>query len=192
MPDLSALERSGLLVRFAFWNAVFDLPVRGHAPAANLKHLVRLIDKSVVEYEALRRSLVAYTGRADDGVPYAMVYLRASNHIETCINALHRAIRLAKLMQRAAPWLSIRNEELPRTPDVKRVENLRHAFEHTSAFLADGRIPEGDWVMPHIWPEGVEFVGDEIRFAELAAWLRRLHALGERLTDIIGQEPPAT
>jgi hypothetical protein len=77
-------------------------------------------------------------------------------------------------------------------PDVKRIENLRHAFEHTPEFLADGRIPEGDVVMPAIWPEGVEFVGDEIRFAELAAWLRRLHALAERLTDTIGQEPPAT
>jgi hypothetical protein len=49
--------------------------------------LVHLVEKSLVEYEALRTKLLSFLsgGSGDD-------YHRAQDHAENCVNALHRAI----------------------------------------------------------------------------------------------------
>lgn len=192
MPDLSELERSGMLPRFAFWNAVFDLAVADHDASANLRNLVRLVDKAIVEYEHARGSYTRFAGKETAELRLAQEVLRAANHVESCFNALHRAVETARVLQRIGAPLRIKKAELPSRNDSDRIRDFRNATEHAREWFGDGRLPEGQVIMIRAWPEGLEFGGDEIPYDEIAGWLRQMHELCERLSDMVGQVPPTT
>jgi hypothetical protein len=94
----------------------------------------RLTDKALREYDAARAELLLYVS------PHVGLgtssYLRAIDHMENCISAVHRAVLNAKALRtnkigRAGPHLTSRQEQ--------RLTHLRHAIEHSDEKLLGKR-----------------------------------------------------
>jgi hypothetical protein len=101
-------------------------------------HLTGLVDKAIREYNAARNAAREYgleidssDRRTPDMVPH---YLVACDHLETCIDATHRAVEAAKALRDAGV-----GEEAPQPnpASVKRIEEIRHAVQHTHHRLID-------------------------------------------------------
>lgn len=89
-------------------------------------NFARLADKALREYDAARAELILYL-EPHDGLR-TTPYLRAIDHMENCISALHRGVLNAKALRdngvgRGAPRLTENQEE--------RLRNVRHAMEHS-------------------------------------------------------------
>src|SRR4051812_39943672 len=88
MPNLSFLDSKNTLN--ALLNAVFrGSPALQPQGNALLSNLTRLTDKSIIEYEAARASLTHYVDRTN-GPGFGDLF-RTFDHLETCIDAVHRA-----------------------------------------------------------------------------------------------------
>lgn len=88
-------------------------------------NFVRLTDKALREYDAARTELLAFV--TPDITLHTNFYLRAIDHMENCVNALHRAVLNARALReqrigRAGPRLTERQEQ--------RLRYARNAFEH--------------------------------------------------------------
>jgi hypothetical protein len=102
----------------------------GHTAVGLLTNFVRLVDKSLREYDAARAELLLY-GEPHEGLPVSP-YLRAIDHMENCISATHRSVLNANALRslgvgRGAPKLTTRQEVL--------LTNMRHAVEHSDEKL---------------------------------------------------------
>lgn len=64
-------------------------------------------------------------------VPY---YLMACDHLETCVDATHRAIEAAKALREVGVG---KEAPQPNPASVKRIQELRHAVQHTNHRLID-------------------------------------------------------
>jgi hypothetical protein len=173
-----------------------------HGPAS--KHgkqiadgLVRLIEKTTLEYEAARDKFVLYmcdNGEFDH-------YCRAQDHFESCIQSLHRSIcyldRLRRLGLRQANGSSF----VPKPREIKvlgeevkgRVRKMRDACEHLDKDIIDGKLGEDADVAIHLGWQGIDLTAITISYAELASWIEQIHhfaLLLSRVHIIVG-EPPA-
>lgn len=128
LPSVDHLSNMGSL------NVVLDRAFNGvpvgippnHAAIGLFMTFVRLTDKALREYDAARAELSLYV------IPYdglrTSPYLRAIDHFENCVGALHRAVLSSKQLRlggvgRSAPRLTARQED--------RLAHLRNAFEHS-------------------------------------------------------------
>jgi hypothetical protein len=90
----------------------------------------RLTDKALREYDAARAELLLFVSpRVGLGTSS---YLRAIDHMENCVSAIHRAVLNAQALQankigRAGPRLTQRQEQ--------RLAYLRNAIEHSDEKL---------------------------------------------------------
>jgi hypothetical protein len=103
MPDLSGLPGRTLgLALFKFFLPGLGIPdIEGSHALADFRNAARLTDKAISEYELARTKLRTFAGReSNEAVPLS-VYLAAVNHLETCINALHRAAILFNRLKAA-------------------------------------------------------------------------------------------
>jgi hypothetical protein len=151
-------------------------------PAGSLLfNLSRLIDKAIDEYEHMRTELEAYE---DSGGNSISRYAKAVSHLETCINALNRAMKYAEALRRdkQTPW--IEKPALPTDRQRQRLSMLRAAIEHTDERIIcanERHIQIGEPISLVILEDGCELGGCTIRFEELARWIQQVHDVTKRL-----------
>jgi hypothetical protein len=110
-------------------------------------NFARLNDKALREYDAARAELLLYVS-PHEGL-HIGPYLRAIDHMENCISAIHRAVLNAQALRtnrigRAAPRLT--------QLQGQRLARLRHAVEHSEEKLLGrrhGNSPPFDRVDPY-------------------------------------------
>lgn len=179
MPDLSGLlYRNTMTHAFRNWLSGQGLDTLPARPL--LTNLVRLVDKAMFEYEQARECLNTYVSRPANESQYTLLYFRAVDHLESCVNALHRAVLFAEQLKRDQAVPKIEKAELLSSAEVAEVNALRDASEHLDEQVAAGKL---DPVMPVPWPDAVEFAGREVTYKTLARWLTKLQKLAERFVE---------
>lgn len=133
LPPVDHLSNNGSL------NVVMDRTLGGgppefpqsHSALGLLSNFVRLVDKSLREYDAARAELMLYV-KPHEGSLQTSSYIRAVDHMENCVGATHRAVLNAQALRelgvgRGAPRLT----EL----QLARLAHVRNAVEHSDEKL---------------------------------------------------------
>lgn len=186
MPDLSKL--SAKLTVSYFMNQTFGrtgLRMDG-AGQAQFMNLVRLVDKTLLEYEQARKYLQRYV----DSHNRTSLFMRCVSHMENCIDSLHRVFLHLKglkaslyektLMGEAVP--QIRRDDLPKNSAYKRIMRIRHAIQHMDERIS--RREAGADTAPiglKVKSDSIVLDYEEIYFAELASWIQQIHNVTEHL-----------
>jgi len=186
MPSLSNLETSlrgkRLLGRI--------MGVHGPPTTRGLQiadGLVRLVEKTVLEYECARTELLSFMrdGLADN-------YFRAQDYFETCIQSLHRSILYLDRLRRLGFCRPDGTPFIPRLRDLEvlnegirsRVRNLRDASKHLDEDIIKGQIPEEADVAIHLGWQYAKLAGTEICYEEVSKWIIQLHHFAVLLSRV--------
>src|SRR5215208_6871858 len=135
MPDLSNL--SGKLtidyfLNYAFGNTELQMSGPGQAQFLNF---IRLVDKTLLEYEPARFDLQNYVNSDNR----TSLFMRCVDHMENCVDSLHRSflhldgLRTSIYRERQRtnePLPDIHRDELPKSSNRKRIDNIRDAIQH--------------------------------------------------------------
>src|SRR4030042_2479537 len=148
---------------------------------------VRLVEKTLIEYESARKAMISFmsNGNFDS-------YCRAQDHIETCLQSLHRAIiylyRLRRMGLRRAdgmPFVPRPRDLQVLTDDVRsRVRGMRDACEHLDEDIINGRINENAEVAIHLGWECAKLAAYEIFYEEMSKWITQLHQFAVPLSRV--------
>ena len=132
-------------------------------------NLARLSDKAIREYRAARAELTAFlrTRRGVERLKGHTHLLRATDHLENCIDAIRRAegffkTSAFKAVTSAADRQMLKN--LHRT-----AHDIRNSIQHADERFAEGRIPESEPLFPTMTSDCFFFAGEYIPYAEIAA-----------------------
>ena len=189
MPDLSNL--SGKLtidyfLNYAFGNTGLQMSGPGQAQFLNF---IRLVDKTLLEYEQARLDLQSYV----DSDNRTSLFMRCVDHMENCVDSLHRSflhlngLRTSIYRERQhtnEPLPDIDRDELPTSSDRKRIDNIRDAMQHMDDRISKGRA--GADIAPiglNVKSDSVELDHEEIYYAELALWIQQIYRVAEQLTN---------
>lgn len=148
---------------------------------------VRLVEKTLIEYESARKEMISFMsdGKLDS-------YFRAQDHIETCLQSLHRAIiyldRLRRMGLRRADGVPF----VPKPRDLQvlnegvrsRVRDIRDACEHLDEDIINGRIPKDAEVAIHLGWECAKLADYEICYEEISKWITQLHQFAVPLSRV--------
>ena len=135
-------------------------------------NMLRLMDKTVNEYEMARQCCEAWIRALDDatGVQVGQ-YLRAVEHMENCIGALHRTLLHLERISRqpAAPPID-RNARRALDYGLKRINDMRDCIEHFDEELL--RVVDDQVYPPMQLGDYTVAIGDDsIRYDDLARWI---------------------
>ena len=155
--------------------------------------LVRLVDKSVLEYQATRNELFAFF---PDG--YIDRYHRAQDHFESFIQCLHRAItytdRLRSLGYKHADGTPAvprpRDFEVLRDANKSVVRRFRETLEHLDEDILGNKIDATDDVGPRLGTHEASIGGISINYADAATWCIQLHELAKPMSEIVLRTGP--
>ena len=189
MPDLSNL--SGKLtidyfLNYAFGNTGLQMNGPGQAQFLNF---IRLVDKTLLEYEQARLDLQSYV----DSDNRTSLFMRCVDHMENCVDSLHRSFlhldglttSIHRERQRTnEPLPDIHRDELPKSSNRKRIDNIRDAIQHMDDRISKGRA--GADIAPiglNVKSDSVELDHEEIYYAELALWIQQIYRVAEQLTN---------
>lgn len=148
---------------------------------------VRLVEKTVLEYEAARREFISFLReKLSDN------HFRAQDHFETCIQSLHRAILYLDRLRRLGFRRPDGTAFVPRPHDLEvltdavrsQVRRFRDASEHLDDDIIDGRIPEEADVAIHLGWHYAKLADIEIRYQELSKWILQLHHFAVLLSKV--------
>lgn len=137
LPSVDHLPPAAVMsILFAMLGAVpTDLKAAGQPIQMAYNYLTRITDKAVREYNAaqnaVRESEAVVLG--DPPIPFEKVASKghllrlATDHLETCLDATHRAICAVQLLRSKGIGADITSPD----PDVvARLEHIRHAMQH--------------------------------------------------------------
>jgi hypothetical protein len=187
MPDLSNLHSNltlDYLLNRTFGRTGLQMEGSGQAQFLNL---VRLVDKTLLEYESARQHLQEYV----DSDNRTSLFMRCVGHMENCIDSLNRAFShldglKASLHHEQSrtgqPMPQIARKEIPNARNRKRVNDIRDAIQHMDDRISKGRA--GADVAPiglNVKSDSIELGNEEIYFVELAHWVRQVYEVTERL-----------
>lgn len=179
MPDLSGLFRKMLL------NHVLNIIFGGAGtkdPKAGifLRSYVRLVDKSLEDYELSRACFTEFVNRNDNNLLSPL--FRAIGHMENCLNSLVRVSRYVEKMA-AHPEMSKELTELRVLGDgnFDRIRKVRNSVEHMDERVRDGKVEPGELSTLWMDEEYITLEGRKITYQELGEWLSELHELATRL-----------
>jgi hypothetical protein len=156
-------------------------------------NLIRLVDKTLLEYEQSREYLQRYV----DSDNTTSLFFRCTDHMENCVDSLQRSflhmeglkVALHKEMKRTEETLpKIGRDELPKKSDRNRVRRIRNAMHHMDEKISRGEA--GADIAPiglNVKSDSVELDHEEIYFAELAFWIQQIYKVAVRL---VMYEPP--
>jgi len=155
---------------------------------------VRLVEKTLLEYQQSRERLIRFLkeGDIDD-------YFRAQDCFESGVHSLHRAIlyldrlRALGLRQRdGSPFVPRpRDLEVLTNPVKERVRKLRDLAEHLDKDIVSGRLPlEADIAIHLGWNKACLGTA-EIAYVDLARWVEQLHYFALLLSrvELVVREP---
>lgn len=182
LPQLDAVISPKSILDFAGRALIGQLPVFARTPEAYgwLSNLVRLCDKAANEYQAGRDASLDFA--ANMNVGKISPFFRAIDHLESCVNALHRALLHAERIKRypSAPPMD-RTEWRALHDATRRLKDVRDAIEHTEEKLTTGELPQGQPQYLWLRKDHLSMGGHSIGYAELAAWIRRVYQIMDSL-----------
>jgi hypothetical protein len=190
MPDLSHLNNNYLCIVLDYLGSGHLAGPTSFPQTAMWVNLVRLSDKALREYGAARSELLDYV--LWKGELRALgSYMRGTDHLENCVEAVHRAAVYARNLQ--ADGLG-RDATAPKVERFRAVRDLiAHADDRIARTSRRGRqgtpISEGHFVA--LTPRERELcIGSAtLAYVELAAGIASLHGLIARIREA---EPPIT
>lgn len=152
-----------------------------------LTMLVRMTDKSVLEYEQARACLTEYVDErllpspGREGVFHVSPLIHACDHLENCVDSLKRAYRFAEALLRSPVARNLTKSDLPREADRVRVTRLRDRIQHNDEVILNGE--PGDPIGIRVHGDSVDMGDDSISYVELARWLERMSQLSAKLVS---------
>ena len=180
MQDLSNLKTThalSLSMRLAFPNKE-----RSVYPARNL-HVcfVRLVDKTIIEYESARYELERYVNNTIPIRPLTAL-LRAGAHFENCITSLHRSCRFLEQIKRdkRSPGLPSNLESILRS--AKRIADFRNGIQHMEEDVLKGNLGPGGRFGIKVNSDSIECRSYSIQHDELGTWIKKLHGYAKKIT----------
>ena len=192
MPDLSKLERlqGALTLRVVFTQA--DAKV-GRKAALFRRVFIRLMDKSIAEYQEARTALNSQV-QESKRPPKEMqetgriIYMFSfSDHMENCINSVRRLLRLLEKINsdKDAPTIP-KDKKRFLFSQGKRLIDLRNTFEHMDKRIQHDEIGTNEAIMVKLGgsDDRVEIGPHQITFLELAGIISKLHELASYLVFI--------
>jgi len=139
-----------------------------HCLAVNL---ARLSDKAIREYRAARDDLTAFlrTRRSVECLKMKghTRLLRATDHLENCIDAIRRAEGFFDTPAFASVTTAENREMLKELHCGAR--KIRNSIQHADERFAEGRISDGEPAFPAMTSDCLYFAGEYISYAEIAA-----------------------
>ena len=173
MPDLASVSHTRTL------SVIGNFMVRGtgaetYGHGASFLNFVRLVDQATREYKLAHAALArCVSGRT---IAWESL-LRATDHMENLVTALHRAATI------------IKNDAAQQGHDVlssdafDRLLGLRTSISRRDEEISEGTLSRGQPIALLVKSDAVELGGYEIYYTELASWLRHLHKIVDRLID---------
>lgn len=178
MPSLEHLDSKNTLNALlnVFFRQKGVLPPPGQGL---LNNLTRLTDKAVIEYEAARAALDRYVDPRGDRALSDV--FRTFDHLETCLDALHRAGQHAEALRSAPGGPAINVKQTPSPEARDRVRKVRNAIQHAEERILRGKTGAATGrPLGLIGTDKSLMAGDQglyIRYDWLAAWITRYHDL---------------
>jgi len=153
--------------------------------------IVRLVDKAIIEYSRARIELQNQINEAERPVSELMkgriIYMfEFMDHIESCINATHRALMLSKEIHRDATAPRLDEKLRGRIGQLSHsLKAIRHSLEHPEERVQDGRLGRDGplSIMLSDDGRGVVLGPDFLSFEELAEILQATHELALKLLN---------
>lgn len=183
LPDLSHLDEkvslSHLLNVFFRGAGAEDQPTQ-----TLITSFIRLVDKTVLEYTLVGDRLSEY-----DASPRNTIspLIRATGHMENCLNALIRAVRFAERIRRGKTGPAVDRVVTPRLKNAyNELVGIRNSVEHMEEMLIHGELEEGAAVAIVLEDDQIELAGHTVRFEDLASWVEILHDLAVEWSDYRG------
>ena len=164
MPDLGDDYPDTLLWQYIAASESLDGDL--HSLAVNL---TRLSDKAIREYRAASDGLTKFlkTPGGVESLEGHTRLLRATDHVENCIDAIRRA---EGFFNTSAFQRVTTEENREMLKELHRgVHDIRNSIQHAEERFAEGRIPEGDPLFPAMTSDCLYFTGEYIPYAEIAA-----------------------
>ncbi|VTU24949.1 hypothetical protein SRS16CHR_03561 [Variovorax sp. SRS16] len=155
---------------------------------------VRLVDKTVLEYQATRERMFRYI--CGDG--YRLDYHRAEDHWESCVQSLHRAvnylIRLRGMGYRDADGTPLvpraRAMDVLSESSISRIKKFRDLLEHLDDDIIDQRFPpDADPVHKLLWDRAV-LGGATLAYSDVARWSTQLFNIAGPLSYVTMRTGP--
>jgi hypothetical protein len=145
-----------------------------------LTSYVRVMDKTVLEYEAARHSLTEWVTTPKNVMS---PLFRTIDHLETCVDSLHRASQFAERLRRLQSAPQIHMLKLPRDKERGGIRKARDAIQHADADIRSGGSgePTGHSVALFPTEDRFEAGGHEVAYRDLARWIEKYHALVSEL-----------
>lgn len=164
MPQLGNDYPDTLL--WQYFTASESLDGDVHSLAVNL---ARLSDKAIREYRAASDDLTAFldTPGGVESLEGHTRLLRATDHLENCIDAIRRAEGFFNTSAFKSVTTTENREMLKELHRV--VHNIRNSIQHAEERFDEGRIPEGEPLLPAMTSDCLYFAGEYIPYAEIAA-----------------------
>lgn len=175
MPDLSSLFRKNILN--AILAHIFNAAgVRTTRTRILLQAFIRVVDKSLEDYELARIAFDEYVNRTSNRTLHPL--FRAVGHMENCIGSIYRAVGFAKKLKQE-PELALAIPELGilKKGTTRRISILRGAIEHLDKDVLRGTIGEGDLSTLWLDESYLELEGTRIDYSKLGNWLSELQKL---------------
>lgn len=161
-------------------------------------HLTRLVDKAIREYSAAREASRRHGEQiAEDWSTYTLeehagrppYLLWASDHLESCVDATHRAVEAAKELRAAGVGTQAPQ---PNPESARRVSEIRHAAQHAdkrlinpSGLRSDRRAfgPEDPYGISPGKHQLVIGAEEPLSYAELVALIENCYRTAELIGD---------
>jgi hypothetical protein len=174
MPDLSHLDSKNSLN--AILNMVFGGRIFGHPGQGLLTSYVRVMDKTVLEYEAARSALSEWIASPNNVMS---PLFRTIDHLETCVDSLHRVSLFAERLRRLEGAPAIDRPKLPHQRERDQIRQARDAIQHADDDILEDKTgaPNGHSVALLPMESAFEVGGHEVRYVDLAHWIEKYHAL---------------
>jgi hypothetical protein len=173
MPDLANVSDTRTL------SVIGNFMVRGtgaetYGHGASFLNFVRLVDQATREYKLARAALA----RCVSGRTIAWESLiRATDHMENLITALHRAATIIKDDAARQGHDALSNDAF------SRLLGLRKSMSQRDDEIAEGTISPDQPIALLVKSDAIELGGYEVYYTELASWLRHLHTIADHLID---------
>lgn len=195
MPDLSDL--GGLVGRLTVQLLIGE-PSINRRVSLYRRNFVRLVDKAVFEYKQAREVILDQIAEANRPAKEMMKtgrYLNIfgiTNHMENCINAIHRIYKLLERIktERESPTIP---RQIRRSVETKRgpIGVLRIAAEHMDELIRRDELAPNTPIMLALTKNSdrIKISDYDIKFIDLAIVLRNMHAIGEYILTPKSKEP---